>query len=39
MIPRLGSKELGRGFLLGSWEKRVEIVSNSKILCIFAAIY
>ena len=19
MIPRLGSKELGRGFLLGSW--------------------
>ena len=20
MIPRLGSKELGRGFLLGSWD-------------------
>lgn len=43
MIPRLGSKELGRGFLLGSWgvnvKNKVEIVSNSKILCIFAAIY
>jgi hypothetical protein len=24
MIPRLGSKELGRGFLLGSWGQNVK---------------
>ncbi len=36
MIPRLGSKELGRGFLLGSWEKngrKSECFKNNVYIC------